>query len=77
MSGVIGRAHRRETRHVVGAVVHRVVGHVHDVIAAGGTVGEDRGHAGHGVGAAIHDAVEVDEEEQAHAADRSRRPIPA
>ena len=71
------RAHRREPGHVVGAVVHRVVRHVHHVVAAGDAVGEDRGDAGHGVGAAIDDTVEVDEEEQAHAADRSRRPEPA
>ena len=71
------RAHGGEAGHVVGAVVHRVVRDVDDVVAAGGPVGEDGGHARHGVGAAIDDAVEVDEEEQAHAADRSRRPIRA
>ena len=57
---------------VVGPVVHRVVGDVDDVVAAGGPVGQDCRHAGHGVRAAIDDAVEVDEEQQTHAADRSR-----
>ena len=66
------RAHRREAGHVVGAVVHRVVRDVDDVVAAGRPVGEDRGDARDGLGAAIDDAVEVDQEEQAHAPDRSR-----
>ena len=51
---------------VVGAVVHRVVRDVHDVVAGRGTPGEDLGDARNGIGAAVHDAVEVDQEEQGH-----------
>ena len=46
------RAHRGQPGHVVGAVVHRVVGHVHDVVAPRRAIGEDRGDAGDGIRAA-------------------------
>ena len=59
------RAHRGQPGHVVGPVVHRVVGDVDDVVAGGGPLGEERGDAGDGIGAAIDDAVEIDEEEHA------------
>jgi hypothetical protein len=42
--------------------VHRVVRDVHDGVAAGGAVGQDRGHAGDRRRTAIDDAVEVDQE---------------
>ena len=74
VSGVTGAAHRREPGLVVGPVVHRVVGHVDDVVAAGRAIGKDRGDARDGIGAAIDDAVEVDEQEEAHGPDRSRAP---
>ncbi len=60
------QAHRREPRHVVGAVVHRVVRHVDDVVAEGRSRREDRGHARNGIGASIDDTVEVDEQEEHH-----------
>ena len=62
-------SHAAEPRDVVGPEVHRVVRHVHHGVAAGGAIGQGRGHAGHGRRAAIDDAVEVDEEQ--HAPDRS------
>jgi hypothetical protein len=52
--------------------VHRVVRDVDDVVAARRPVGEHRRDTRDGVGTAIDDTVEVDEEEQAHAPDRSR-----
>ena len=66
------RAHRREPGLVVGPVVHRVVGHVDDVVATGRAIGKDRGDARHRLRAAVDDAIEVDEEEEAHRPDRSR-----
>jgi hypothetical protein len=71
------RAHRRQTGDVVGSIVHRVVGHVDHVVTAGGAVGQDGGHTGNGIRAAIDDAVEVDEQEESHVADRSRGRVDA
>ena len=76
-SGEIGAPIAAEARHVVGPVVHRVVRDVHDVVALGSPIGEDRSDTRDGFGAAIHDAVEVDEQQQAHATDRSRGPAGA
>ncbi len=59
-------AHRRQPGLVVGPVVHRVVGHVDDVVATGRAIGKDRGDARHRIGAAVDDAVEIDEQEEAH-----------
>ena len=70
------RAHRREAGLVVGPVVHRVVGHVHDVVATDRAIGKDRGDARDGVGAAVHDAIEIDEEEEAHGPIVAVRPAP-
>jgi hypothetical protein len=61
--GADGTAHRPETRHVIGAVVHRVVRDVDDVVALGRPVGEDGRDTRHGVSATVDDAVEIDEEE--------------
>ena len=57
------RAHRGQTRLVLGPVMHRVVGHVDDVVATCRAIGEHRGDARNGVSAAVHDAIEVDQEE--------------
>ena len=57
------RAHPGQPGHVVGPVVHRVVRDVHDVVAARRPIGQHGGDAGHRLGAAIDDAVEIDEEE--------------
>ena len=70
-------AHRGEPGLVVGPVVHRVVGHVDDVVARGRAIGQDRGDARHRLRAAIDDAVEIDEQEEAHRPDRSRAPAGA
>ena len=51
---------------VVGAVVHRVVRDVDDVVARRRAPREDGGDARDGIVAAVHDAVEVDEEEESH-----------
>ena len=59
-------AHRRETRLVVGPVMHRVVRHVDDVIAPRRAIGEDGGDACNGVGPAVDDTIEIDEQEKAH-----------
>ena len=69
-----GTAHPAQAGHVVGPVMHRVVGDVYDLVAAAGTRREQRGDTGDGFRAAIDDTVEIDEKEQAHTADRSRRP---
>ena len=65
-------AHAREAGHVVGPVVHRVVRDVDHVVAGSSPGGEDLGHAWDGLGAAVHHAVEVDEQEEAHPRDGSR-----
>ncbi len=65
----IGRHRRAEVRqapHVVGPVVHRVVGDVDDVVAQRRSGGEDGGNARDGILAAIDDAIEVDEQEEGH-----------
>jgi hypothetical protein len=58
--------------------VHRVVRDVDDVVAPSRAVGQDRGDAGNGIGSSIDDTVEVDEQQQTHALDRSgaRRSAP-
>ena len=71
------RAHRCEPGLVVGPVVHRVVRDVDDVVAARGAIRQHGGHARDRVRAAVDDAVEVDQEEEAHAPDRSRAPAGA
>ena len=75
MSGETGRAHRRESRLVVGPVVHRVVRDVDDVVATGRAIGQDRGDARHGVRAAIDDAVEIDQQQEAHRPIVAVRPV--
>ena len=70
------RAHRREAGLVVGPVVHRVVGHVDDVVATDRAIGKDRGDARDRVGAAVDDAVEIDEQEEAHGPIVAARPAP-
>ena len=60
-----GRTHTLKARNVVRAVPHRVIGHVHDVVAGGRSGCQDSGDAGHGFGAAIHDTIEVDEKQHA------------
>jgi hypothetical protein len=52
--------------------VHRIVGHVHDVVATGRPIGQDGSDTGHGLRAAVDDTVEIDQQEQAHTIDRSR-----
>ena len=59
-------AHRRQPGLVVGPVVHRVVGDVDDVVATGRAIGKDRGDARDRIGAAVDDAIEIDEQEEAH-----------
>ena len=66
VSGETGRAHRGEAGLVVGPVVHRVVGDVHDVVATDGAIGKDRRDAGHGIAAAVDDTVEIDQQEETH-----------
>jgi hypothetical protein len=61
-----GRAQLGEARDVVGAVVHRVVRHVDDVVPGRGARGEHSRDAGDGIRPAIDDPVEVHEEEQGH-----------
>ena len=61
-----GRAELGQPAHVVGAVVHRVVRHVDDVVAGRCARGEDGRHAGHRIRAAVDDPVEIDQEEQGH-----------
>ena len=58
-------AHGREAGDVLGAIPHRVVRHVDDVIAEGRPRREHRGHSGHRIRAAVDDPVEVDEQEEA------------
>jgi hypothetical protein len=52
--------------------MHRVVRDIDDVVAARSSIGQDGRDARDGLGTAVYDTVEVDEEEQAHAPDRSR-----
>jgi hypothetical protein len=54
---------------VVGPIVHRVVRHVDDGIASRGALRQQVGDARHGIRAAVHDAVEVDQQEEAHGAE--------
>src|SRR5207244_3952949 len=60
-----GRTHPGDPLDVILAVPHRIVRDVHDIVAAGRAGREDRGDSGYGLQAAVEDAIEVDEEEQA------------
>src|SRR5664280_511082 len=55
------RTHPRKAGNVVGAIPHRVVGHVYDLVAGFGASDEHGGDAGNRLGAAIDDTIEVDE----------------
>ena len=74
MFGETGAPIAAKPRLVVGPVVHRVVGDVDDVVAARRPIGQHRGDARHRVGAAIDDAIEVDQEEEAHGPIVAARP---
>ncbi len=72
---LVGRhrgAHPGDPLDVLLAVPHRVVRHVDDVVAEVGARRQDRGDPGHGIRAAIEDAIEVDKEEQACGGHRAR-----
>jgi len=53
--------------------VHRVIRDVDDVIAPAGARSKHGSDPRHGFGAAVDDTVEIDEKQQTHEADRSRR----
>ena len=65
-SGATGAPELGEAGDVVGAVVHRVVGDVDHVVAGVRARHQHGRDAGHGIVAAIDDAVEIDQEEQGH-----------
>ena len=54
-------AHPLEPREVLVAVRPRVVGDVDDPVAGRRATLKDLGHAGHGIAAAVHDTVQIDE----------------
>src|SRR5260221_11264392 len=60
------RTHGRQSRLVVGAVMHRVVGDVDHVVAAAGPIGKHGGDTRDRLVAAIDDAIEVDQQKEAH-----------
>jgi hypothetical protein len=68
------RAELGQPRHVVRAVVHRVVRDVDDVVARRGARGQDVRDARDRVGAPIDDAIEIDEEQEGHRAGCYRAP---
>ena len=67
--------HRGQPRDVVGPVVHRVVGHVDDVVAEGCPRRQHSRDPGYRRAAAIDDAVEVDQEEHRHSVSGPRSDV--